>query len=743
MKASQEFKLHNVSCMSCVSKIEKTLAQLSLIDNVRVNFAERTLLVLGSVDADEVITALAKIGYQVSSSREEVTADILHKADMTQLLKIIIPTVLGLFIMVYGMSAQAAMITSDAVNLFWLCMTGLTLFILFYAAQHMYYAAYKALLQHHATMDTLISLGTLAAWGYSAMVIFFPYWMPENARHVYLEASLLIIALVNLGAFLEVKARGRTSLAIQHLIGLQPQTAHVVLKDAKVQEVAINYIKPGDLLRVRPGEKIALDGIVVVGKSHVDESMLTGEGIAVSKNIDDEVYAGTINKNGSFTYKVTKATKDTLLAQIVTLVKNAQSTKPSIAKLADVVSSYFVPAVMICAVITALIWFNLGFSAGFAVVTSITVLVIACPCALGLATPISVIVGMGKAAQMGVLIRNGEALQKSSQLNHVVLDKTGTITKGEPEVIAIECVEGVSEDYLLQIMVSIEAHSEHPLAEAIVKKAKDKSLSLLPVSHFYSHTGLGVSAKIEDKNVAIGNVRMMENCQVEVSAFMDTFNQMSQQGQTVMFVALESKLMGIVAVADPINEDALAAIKKLEDLNIKITMVTGDNKRTAWAIASQLGIKNVMAEVMPQDKASYIASLQQQNQRVAMVGDGINDAPALTQADVGFAIGNGTDIALESADITLMRSSLTGVVDAIAVSQATMRNIKQNLWGAFIYNGLGIPIAAGALFPLTGMLLNPIIAGAVMAASSLTVIINANRLRFFGSDHLSAHRHPT
>jgi Cu+-exporting ATPase len=292
-------------------------------------------------------------------------------------------------------------------------------------------------------------------------------------------------------------------------------------------------------------------------------------------------------------------------------------------------------------------------------------------------------------------------------------------------------------------MASIEAHSEHPLAEAIVKKAKDKSLSLLASSHFYSHTGLGVSAKIGDKNVAIGNFRMMEKCQIEVSAFMDTFNQMSQQGQTVMFVALESKLMGIVAVADPIKEDALAAIKKLEDLNIKITMVTGDNKRTAWAIASQLGIKNVMAEVMPQDKASYIASLQQQNQRVAMVGDGINDAPALTQADVGFAIGNGTDIALESADITLMRSSLTGVVDAIAVSQATMRNIKQNLWGAFIYNGLGIPIAAGALFPLTGMLLNPIIAGAVMAASSLTVIINANRLRFFSSDHFSARCHPT
>jgi Cu+-exporting ATPase len=342
MKSSQEFKLHNVSCMSCVGKIEKTLGQLAGIDEARVNFAERTLLVLGSVDANEVITTLAKIGYQVSCSREEITAEILQKADIAQLLKIIIPAVLGLFIMVYGMSAQAAMITSDAVNLFWLCMTGLRLFIMFYAAHHLYRAAYKAFLQHHATMDTLISVGTLAAWGYSAMVILFPYWMPENARHIYVEASLLIIALVNLGAFLEVKARGRTSLAIQHLIGLQPQTAHVVLKNGKVQEIAINQIKPGDSVRVRPGEKIALDGIVVEGKSHVDESMLTGEASAIPKNIEDEVYAGTINKNGSFTYEVTKATEATLLGQIVTLVRNAQSTKPSIAKLADVVSSYFV-----------------------------------------------------------------------------------------------------------------------------------------------------------------------------------------------------------------------------------------------------------------------------------------------------------------------------------------------------------------------------------------------------------------
>ncbi|WP_440616113.1 heavy metal translocating P-type ATPase [Cysteiniphilum sp. 6C5] len=723
------FALKNVSCMSCVGKIESALIKMPEITKGHVNFADRTLQVATSLEAVDIVQYLKQLGYIAEQITEGSEKDTLaEKPKLWQ--KVIIPGIFGLFLMFYGMSSYSPAIMPHSINIFWLIMSLITVVIMVTAAGHIYKSAYKAFLQHHATMDTLISLGTLAAWIYSMIVIMLPEMIPENARHDYLEAALIIIALVNLGAWLEQKARGKTSEAIKQLIDLQPKFAYRINADGQEEKVAIDQLKLGDLIRVKPGSKIALDGDVIEGSSYVDESMLTGEPVAVVKSKRDKVFSGTINKTGSFSYRVTKLTKDTVLSQIIALVKQAQNTKPSIARFADTVSGYFVPFVILCAIAAALVWFNLGFGIGFVLVTGITVLVIACPCALGLATPISIIVGMGKAAQLGILIKNGEALQTASKITHVLLDKTGTITKGQPEVVSVACVDGMNEQDLLKIAASLEAYSEHPLAEAIVKKVLN-SAELLPVNNFQSYTGLGVTGEVNNEPVIIGNHKLMANHGLENLKLEALATTKSHEAQTVMYVAINNVLSGVIAVADPIKEHAKEAIDAFKRNNIQITMITGDNKQTAQAIAKTLGIDNVLAESMPEDKLTHIKALQQQNETVAMVGDGINDAPALAQANVGFAIGNGTDIAIESADITLMRSSLIGVVDAVLVSRATMKNIKQNLFGTFIYNGLGIPVAAGVLFPIFGVLLSPMIAAAAMAASSLTVVTNANRLRFF------------
>lgn len=724
-----EVIINNMTCAGCIKRIESSLLQLSTVESASVNFADKTLIVDGDIKEKALFEHLTKLGYQAQKAEENLV-EVSNSVLKSIYIKVFLPGVVGLFILVYGMSGYSPLISSHSLSIFWLTMGLVTIVIMLLSGGHLYKSAFKSFLQHYATMDTLIALGTFAAWFYSMIIILVPSLVPVNTRHIYLEAALIIIALVNLGSFLEVRARGKTSEAIKHLIGLQPKTAFRVNESGE-EEVPIDQIIHGDLIRVRPGEKIALDGIVTDGTSNVDEAMLTGEPIPVEKSKDDMVFSGTINKTGSFIYKVSSMGKDTVLSQIITLVKNAQNTKPSIAKLADTVSSYFVPSVILFAIITSVVWFNLGFSIGFILVVSITVLVIACPCALGLATPISVIVGMGKAAQLGVLIKNGEALQRASRIRHVVLDKTGTITKGEPEVVGIDCIDNISSDNLLQLAASIEYHSEHPLAHAIVDQANKRNLINFEVESFTSHTGLGVTGIINTKEIAIGSYKMMKRHTSNFNELESVVTKRRLKGQTVMYVAIDGKLSGIIAVADPIKVDAKEAINQLLLNKIDITMATGDSKETAYAIANELGISNVIAEVMPKDKADYVQSLQKKNIVVAMVGDGINDAPALTQSDIGFAIGSGTDVAVESADITLMRSSLFGVVDAIYISKATMKNIKQNLFGAFIYNGIGIPIAAGVLFPLFGMLLNPIIAGAAMAASSLTVVMNANRLRFF------------
>jgi Cu+-exporting ATPase len=581
-------------------------------------------------------------------------------------------------------------------------------------------------------MDTLIALGTGTAWLYSMVVVFFPGYVPEMARHVYFEATAMIIGLINLGLALEIKARGKTSEAIKRLIGLQAKTARVI-RDGHDIDIPIEDVLLNDLIRVRPGERISVDGLVVEGQTSIDESMLTGEPMPIEKRKDDEVVAGTINKSGSIVFRAERVGKDTALAQIINMVKRAQNSKPPIGRLADMISAYFVPVVMIIAVISALAWLNYGPSpeVAFAIVSATTVLIIACPCALGLATPMSVMVGVGKAAEAGVLIRNGEALQSASKITTMVLDKTGTITEGAPKVTDVVIASDHSHNDVLSLAASLESGSEHPLAMAIVESAKEQGVPIHSVTDFQSIAGKGVEAMLNSQRLLFGNEKLMIDQGIELHHYIDKAQRLAADAKTPMYFAIDSTLVAVIAVADPIKSDSIDAIKRLQHNGIRVVMLTGDNRLTAKAVARKAGIADYVAEVMPEDKANKILELQREGEIVGMTGDGINDAPALAHANVGFAIGTGTDVAIESADITLMRGSLHGLADAIAVSKATLRNIKQNLFGAFIYNVAGIPFAAGVFYPFLGILLNPVIAGAAMAFSSLTVVTNANRLRLF------------
>lgn len=564
------------------------------------------------------------------------------------------------------------------------------------------------------------------------LIVSFPQLFPEMARHVYFEATAMIIGLINLGLALEVKARGKTSEAIKRLIGLQAKTARVI-RDGKDLDIDIAHVLLNDHVKVRPGEKIPVDGVVFEGNSTIDESMLTGEPMPVEKVIGDDVFTGTLNKSGSIIFKATRVGKDTALARIISMVKRAQNSKPPIGRLADVIAAYFVPAIMIIAIVSAMVWFNFGPepSSVFAIVSATTILIIACPCALGLATPMSVMVGVGKAAESGVLIRNGEALQTASKITAMIIDKTGTITEGKPQVTDIILVNADSEEQVLALSAGIESHSEHPLAQAIVESANDRGIEAIDTEHFNAISGKGVEAEVDGQTLLFGNLKLMLDKHIDIGLHEAKAQVLAENAKTPMYLALAGQLLAIIAVSDPIKPDSIEAIARLKLNGIKVIMLTGDNKATAAAVAKKVGIDDFFAEVMPEDKANKVAELQQQNEVVGMTGDGINDAPALALADVGFAIGTGTDVAIESADVTLMRGSLHGLADAIAISKATLRNIKQNLFGAFIYNVAGIPLAAGVLFPVFGILLNPVIAGAAMAFSSLTVVSNANRLRLF------------
>lgn len=734
-----QLNIQGASCASCVSKIEAALKQVSGVTNAEMNFAERSVLVLGSSSSHALIKAVEQAGYNATlanTDSDEAAIEEKEQADWAYYKKLmrdmVIALSLGVPLMLYGLVTGEMSVNTTTERIVWLIVGIMTLGVMVFSGRHFYVGAWNSFKNHAANMDTLIALGTGTAWLYSMVVVFFPGYVPEMARHVYFEATAMIIGLINLGLALEIKARGKTSEAIKRLIGLQAKTARVI-RDGHDIDIPIEDVLLNDLIRVRPGERISVDGLVVEGQTSIDESMLTGEPMPIEKRKDDEVVAGTINKSGSIVFRAERVGKDTALAQIINMVKRAQNSKPPIGRLADMISAYFVPVVMIIAVISALAWLNYGPSpeVAFAIVSATTVLIIACPCALGLATPMSVMVGVGKAAEAGVLIRNGEALQSASKITTMVLDKTGTITEGAPKVTDVVIASDHSHNDVLSLAASLESGSEHPLAMAIVESAKEQGVPIHSVTDFQSIAGKGVEAMLNSQRLLFGNEKLMIDQGIELHHYIDKAQRLAADAKTPMYFAIDSTLVAVIAVADPIKSDSIDAIKRLQHNGIRVVMLTGDNRLTAKAVARKAGIADYVAEVMPEDKANKILELQREGEIVGMTGDGINDAPALAHANVGFAIGTGTDVAIESADITLMRGSLHGLADAIAVSKATLRNIKQNLFGAFIYNVAGIPFAAGVFYPFLGILLNPVIAGAAMAFSSLTVVTNANRLRLF------------
>tara|TARA_R110002072_G_scaffold77138_3_gene180292 strand:+ start:3731 stop:6013 length:2283 start_codon:yes stop_codon:yes gene_type:complete len=730
-------RVNDASCASCVSKIEGALNQVAGVEDATMNLAQGTASVLGNTDVNALVRAIESVGYSAEHLADSSDQEILDDKDRAEeayykrlMKEMWIALALGVPLMIYGLVLGEMTVNTTAERASWLGVGLATLAVMYWAGKHFYIGAWKSFINHSANMDTLIALGTGTAWVYSMFVVFFPSLVPDMARHVYFEATAMIIGFINLGLALEIRARGKTSIAIKRLIGLQPKLASII-RDGQEMDVAIEEVQLGDQVRVRPGEKCPVDGRVVEGSTSIDESMLTGEPMPVEKNSGDEVVAGTINKSGTILFEATRVGKDTALAHIIDMVKRAQNSKPPIGRLADIISAYFVPAVMIIAVLSALVWLNFGPEPrlAFAIVCATTVLIIACPCALGLATPMSVMVGVGKAAEAGVLIRNGEALQTASKITAMILDKTGTITLGQPKVTQIELINALDEDHVLTLATSLESGSEHPLALSIVESAKERGLVPEKVHNFEAIAGQGVRGKVGDHYLLFGNERLMREQKIEIDAQVELSQSMASQAQTPMYFSIDGELSAIIAVEDPIKDDSISAIDRLKASGIRVVMLTGDNRATAKAVAEKVGIKEFHAEVLPEQKSEKVAELQAEGEIVGMTGDGINDAPALALANVGFAIGTGTDVAIESADITLMRGSLHGLADAIAVSKATLSNIKQNLVGAFIYNVGGVPVAAGVLYPFIGVLLNPVIAGAAMAFSSLTVVTNANRLR--------------
>lgn len=737
-----ELRLTGLRCASCVGKIEKALLSVSSVSEAHINLADRTALVTGAATSEELINAVENAGYGAeiaaglqtfATSGESQQQEADDKRRYRYLLKhTVIALSLGIPLMVWGMVTGEMSVNNTREQMVWGVVGIFTGLILYFSGGHFFTGMWQSLKHGNANMDTLVALGTGSAWLFSMLVVLLPEWLPSSARHVYFEASAMIIGLINLGQAIELRARGKTSEAVKRLLGLQAKTARIV-RDGDELDIPVEQVKTGDTLRVRPGEKVPVDGRVLEGSSFVDESMLTGEPVPVAKGPGDTMTAGTLNKNGSVLFVAEKVGSETALAQIIALVKKAQGSKMPIARLADKISGIFVPAVILVALLSAAIWFFIGPEPKitYMLVVTTTVLIIACPCALGLATPMSVMVGVGKAAELGILIRNGDALQQASKLTVLVLDKTGTITEGRPTVTKVVPLDSYPETTLLSLAASLEQASEHPLAEAIVASARSGQMPLEAVDDFQAIPGHGVSGKVSGHRLLLGNQKLMADNGLDNDRLARQAGQWAAQGQTPMFMAIDGQLAGIISVSDPIRSDSQAAINRLHKLGIRVVMVTGDNPLTARAIARQAGIDEFHAEVLPEDKAGHVQQMQRHGHVVGMAGDGINDAPALAQADVGFAIGTGTDVAIESAGITLMGASLNGVADAIELSRATLKNIKQNLFGAFIYNSLGIPIAAGILFPFTGMLLNPVIAGAAMAFSSVTVVANANRLKWF------------
>ncbi|MGI2260075.1 heavy metal translocating P-type ATPase [Shewanella sp. GXUN23E] len=731
------FYVPDMSCASCVAKIEKAFDDGSAV----VNLADKQVQVAGSLSADDAIARIASAGYRaelVVDAREAAAQKQLNdkKEYRTRMIEAALGLGLGIPLMLWGLAGGEMMINSPSLQLGWGIVGVITGILLVTTGKHFYQGMWRALKVGSSNMDTLIVLGTTTAWLYSMLVVLFPQYFPASTRHVYFEASVMILGLINLGHALELRARGKTSEAVQKLIGMQSTTAIRVTAKGD-EEVEISALRIGDRLRLKPGARVALDGSVESGSSALDESMLTGEPVPVMKHSGDSLSAGTVNGNGVLVYRVTALAGDTKLAKIISLVQQAQTSKMPIGRLTDKIAAYFVPVVVVIALLSSVIWYLAGPAPALshALVVLTSVLIIACPCALGLATPMSIMVSVGRAAQMGVLVKNGEALQTASKVDTVVLDKTGTVTLGKPQVTDMLVLnqvigEALDETALLQAIGSLEQHSEHPLASAMVARAKEAGITLQEPEQFDNHQGRGITGEINGARWAIGNAKLMQQQSVTgLEGVEPQLANWASAGKTPVYVALNGQLAGMIAISDPVKEDAAEAIAVLKKQGIRVVMLTGDNEKTARAVAAMVGIDEVIANVLPDEKQAQVLKLKSEGRIVAMVGDGINDAPALVSADVGIAMGSGTEVAIESADFTLLSHKLTTLGDALALSRATMANIKQNLFGAFIYNTLGIPVAAGVLFPLTGILLSPVVAGAAMALSSLTVVTNANRLK--------------
>ncbi|VYT82417.1 copper-exporting P-type ATPase CopA [Metakosakonia massiliensis] len=731
---SQQLLINGMSCASCVSRVQNALQAVPGVTQARVNLAERTALVMGSASATDLVSAVEKAGYGAEAieddikrrERQQETAEATTRRFRWQA---IVALLFGIPLMLWGMVGDNMMVTPENRTL-WLWLGGLTLVVMVVAGGHFYRSAWKSLTNGTATMDTLVALGTSAAWLYSISVNLWPQWFPMQARHLYYEASTMIIGLINLGHMLEARARQRSSKALEKLLDLTPPTARVVTPTGE-KTVPLAEVTPGMPLRLTTGDRVPVDGHISKGEGWFDEAMLTGEPVPQEKGEGDAVHAGTVVQDGSVLFTASAVGSHTTLSRIIRMVRQAQSSKPEIGQLADKISAVFVPVVVAIALLSGAIWYLFGPAPQivYTLVITTTVLIIACPCALGLATPMSIISGVGRAAEFGVLVRDADALQRASTLDTLVFDKTGTLTAGKPQVVAIITAEGGDADRALRLAAALEQGSSHPLARAILEKAGDTPLPA--VQNFRTLRGLGVSGEAEGSTLLLGNQALLTQQQVPLNGLEEALSAQAAQGATPVLLAVDGKAVALLAIRDPLREDSVAALQRLHRAGYRLVMLTGDNPVTANAIAREAGIDEVIAGVLPDGKADAIKKLQGEGRRVAMVGDGINDAPALAQAEVGIAMGGGSDVAIETAAITLMRHSLTGVADALAISRATLRNMKQNLLGAFIYNSLGIPVAAGILWPLTGTLLNPVVAGAAMALSSITVVSNANRLLRF------------
>lgn len=751
-----ELSVHGMTCAACAKAVERVTKKLNGVEDSSVNIATEKAIITydpTKVRLSQITKVIEKAGYEpiTEENKESIDEDQQRKDKERNTLfrkfVVAICFAIPLFYIAMGPMVPNPFgpwpvpnIISPETNIINYALIQIVLVLPIMLVGYKFYInGFKSLLHGSPNMDTLVAIGTSSAFIYSLYTTInliknagAPMDMHMSHHHqLYFESAGIIIALILLGKFLESRSKGKTSEAIKKLMGLQPKTAIIMVDDKEV-EVSIDEVLEGDIVVVKPGEKIPVDGKIVFGHTSIDESMLTGESMPVEKTIGDSVTGASINKNGLIRFEATKVGKDTALAQIIKLVEDAQGTKAPIAKLADTVAGYFVPAVLAIAVISALLWAIVGKQdTTFVLTIFISVLVIACPCALGLATPTAIMVGTGKGAENGILIKSSVALELAHKVNTVIFDKTGTITEGKPKVTEIITYGNYNEDYLLKLAASAEKGSEHPLGEAIVRYANEKNIDLINVEKFNSVTGKGINAVIDNKKINLGNVKMMEDLNISLDIVENKYEELAKQGKTPMFISIEDELAGIVAVADVVKESSKRAVELLHNLGIKVAMVTGDNKNTADAIATQVGIDIVLAEVLPEDKSNEVKKLQADGNFVAMVGDGINDAPALAAADIGIAIGSGTDVAIESADIVLMKNDLMDVPTAIKLSKDTIRNIKQNLFWAFGYNTIGIPVAAGLLYIFGGPLLNPMIAAAAMSLSSVSVVSNALRLRKF------------